>query len=267
MARLRVVSGPLAGQTIDVENEVVIGREDTDLTIDDVELSRRHAVVRRHASRLQVEDLGSTNGTYVDGIRIEEPTILGGGAEIQLGTTKLVVEGVLPAGAGAEGETPQARASQATRASIEIPPEMQKQPAAAGAAAAATGGAAAAAPPTAVAPPKRSEPLAPFNPPEKRQPQRGLASRSWLPVALSYGSVIVTAIALVLYFALRSARGVWSAVRGRADRSLCRTARAAAARTARAAAAVTRGRADAAGRTKLPAGSEIRLATSATRSR
>jgi len=196
MARLRVVSGPLAGQTIDVETEVVIGREDTDLTIDDVELSRRHAVVRRHASRLQVEDLGSTNGTYVDGTRIEEPTILGGGAEIQLGITKLVVEGVLPAGReGAEPETPESRASQATRASIEIPPEMQKQPAAASASAPA--------PPTAVSPPKRAEALAPFNPPEKRSPQRGLASRSWVPVALSYGTVIVTAIALVLYFALR----------------------------------------------------------------
>lgn len=201
MARLRVVSGPLAGQTIDVETEVVIGREDTDLTIDDVELSRRHAVVRRHASRLQVEDLGSTNGTYVDGTRIEEPTILGGGAEIQIGITKLVVEGVLPAGS-TESETPESRASQATQASISIPPEMQKQPAGAGATAT-TAGAAAPAPPTAVSPPKRSEPLAPFNPPEKRSPQRGLASRSWVPVALSYGTVIVTAIALVLYFALR----------------------------------------------------------------
>ncbi|MGZ4182191.1 MAG: FHA domain-containing protein [Solirubrobacteraceae bacterium] len=193
------MSGPLAGQTIDVDTEVVIGREDTDLTIDDVELSRRHAVVRRHASRLQVEDLGSTNGTYVDGTRIEEPTILGGGAEIQLGTTKLVVEGVLPAGREtAEPETPASRASQPTRASIEIPPEMQKQPVGAATAAAGTS-----APPTAVSQPKPAQPLAPFNPPEKRTPQRGLASRSWLPVVLSYGSVILTAIALVLYFALR----------------------------------------------------------------
>lgn len=204
MARLRVVSGPLAGQTIDIETEVVIGREDTDLTIDDVELSRRHAVVRRHASRLQVEDLGSTNGTYVDGTRIEEPTILGGGAEIQLGITKLVVEGVLPAGReGADREAPVSRASEPTRASIEIPPEMRRQTAGVGAAAAATGGAGVAAPPTVVSQPKRAEPLAPFKPPEKRRPQRGLASRSWVPVALSYGSVILTAIALVLYFALR----------------------------------------------------------------
>src|ERR1700760_3241130 len=197
MARLRAVSGPLAGQTFDVENEVVIGREDTDLTIDDVELSRRHAVVRPHASRLQVEDLGSTNGTYVDGTRIEEPTILGGGAEIQIGTTKLVVEGVLPAGReGAAADTAASRASEPTRASIEIPPEMRKQPAA-GAAASAP------APPTAVSPPKPAQPLAPFTPPEKRSPQRGLANRSWVPVVLSYGTVIVTAIALVLYFALR----------------------------------------------------------------
>jgi pSer/pThr/pTyr-binding forkhead associated (FHA) protein len=197
MARLRAVSGPLAGQTFDVENEVVIGREDTDLTIDDVELSRRHAVVRRHASRLQVEDLGSTNGTFVDGTRIEEPTILGGGAEIRIGTTKLVVEGVLPAGReGADPEAPVSRASEPTRASIEIPPEMRKQPAGAAAASAP-------APPTAVSPPKPAQPLPPFTPPEKRSPQRGLASRSWLPVVLSYGSVILTAIALVLYFALR----------------------------------------------------------------
>ena len=191
------MSGPLAGQTIDVETEIVIGREDTDLTIDDVELSRRHAVVRRHASRLQVEDLGSTNGTYVDGTRIEEPTILGGGAEIQLGTTKLVVEGVLPAGREDAGpETPVSRASEPTRASIEIPPEMRKQPAAAATASAP-------APPIAVSPPRPAQALAPFAPPEKRSPQRGLASRSWVPVVLSYGTVILTAIGLVLYFALR----------------------------------------------------------------
>src|ERR1700744_3859340 len=96
MARLRVVSGPNAGLTVDVEDEeLVIGREDTDLALDDNEMSRRHAIVRRHANRLQVEDLGSTNGTFVDGTRIEEPT-LRGGAEIKVGTTVIVVEGVLP---------------------------------------------------------------------------------------------------------------------------------------------------------------------------
>jgi hypothetical protein len=41
--------------------------------------------------------------------------------------------------------------------------------------------------------------VAPFHPPHVNR-QRGLASRSWLPVALSFGTVIVVAIALVIYF-------------------------------------------------------------------
>ena len=196
MARLRVKSGPLAGQTIDVENEVVIGREDGDLTIDDQDVSRRHAVIRPNEGRLEVEDLGSTNGTFVDGNRIEEPTMLGGGAEIQLGATVIVVEGVLPAGReGAVGAA--AGATQTTRQRT-IPPEFQRRAEQPAAAAATT----ASAPPSPAAPPKPSQPLAPFHPPEHGR-QRGLASRSWVPVALSYGSVILTAIALVLYFALR----------------------------------------------------------------
>ena len=81
---------------MDVDEEIVIGRVDTDLAIDDDEMSSRHAVVRRHANRLQVEAFGSTNGTFVDGARIADQTLLGGGAEIKVGTTVLIVEGVLP---------------------------------------------------------------------------------------------------------------------------------------------------------------------------
>ncbi|HEY1511294.1 MAG TPA: FHA domain-containing protein [Solirubrobacteraceae bacterium] len=188
------MSGPLAGQTIDVENDIVIGREGTDLTIDDQDLSRRHAVVRPSEGRLQVEDLGSTNGTFVDGNRIEEPTLLGGGAEIQLGTTVIVVEGVLPTRESSGDQ-------QATRQRA-IPPEFQKRKAEEAAAAAAAPAPAPPARPTAASPPRPAEPLAPFHPPQHGR-QRGLASRSWVPVALSYGSVILVAIALVLYFALR----------------------------------------------------------------
>jgi ABC transport system ATP-binding/permease protein len=187
MARLRVVSGPAAGQTVDIEEEVVIGREDSDLDIDDLELSRRHAVVRRHANRLQVEDLGSTNGTFVDGNRIAEPTLLGGGAEIKIGTTVLVVEGVLPVGSSESGrELGDMR--NVTRVSQSV-----GSPQAA---------AAASAPPSSTpvtAQPQPTQPIAPFHPPTQRR-QKGLASRSWLPVALSFGTVVIVAIALVIYF-------------------------------------------------------------------
>ena len=196
MARLRVVSGPAAGRTVDVDEEVVIGREDTDLEIDDVELSLRHAVVRRFANRLQVEDLGSTNGTFVDGNRIAEPTLLGGGAEIKIGTTVLVVEGVLPVGSSESGrELGDAR--NVTRVSQAVGGDT------------AVGSPQAAAPAESPAPPSAlpvtgppaqpSQPIAPFHPPSQQR-QKGLASRSWLPVVLSFGTVIIVAIALVIYF-------------------------------------------------------------------
>lgn len=192
MARLRIVSGPNAGKTVDVEEEVVIGREDTDLAIDDPELSRRHAVVRRFANRLQVEDLGSTNGTYVNGARIAEPTLLGGGAQIKLGTTVLAVEGVLPVvendviGGTARNVT---RVSPAisTSASVAAPQAAATQ---AAVAVPSSGAALGAAP---------AQPVGEFRPPQHRR-QHGLASRSWVPVVLSFGTVILVAIALVIYF-------------------------------------------------------------------
>jgi hypothetical protein len=188
MARLRIVSGPLEGQTVDLEGELFIGREDADLETGDLEMSRRHAVVRRVANRLQVEDLGSSNGTFVDGARIEEPTMCGGGAEIRVGTTVLVVEGVLPV--SSPNDRGKVADPKATRIS-EVPTEMTATTASEPAAAAV---AAPAGPP--------SVPLREFRPPERRR-QRGLASRSWVPVALSFGTVILTAIALVVYFAAR----------------------------------------------------------------
>jgi hypothetical protein len=44
-----------------------------------------------------------------------------------------------------------------------------------------------------------TQPLAPFHPPSQQR-QKGLASRSWVPAVLSFGTVIVVAIALVIYF-------------------------------------------------------------------
>ena len=212
MARLRVVSGPAAGRTVDIEGEIVIGREDTDFEIDDPELSRRHAVVRRFNNRLQVEDLGSTNGTFVDGTRIAEPTLLGGGAQIKIGTTVLAVEGVLPVSEagldGARGVTrvsptiattpsaaaPQAAAAAESNAAAAPAGSPAAAPAPAGSPATATLATAPVAPP-----PAPTQPLGEFRPPQHRR-QRGLASRSWLPVALSFGTVVIVAIALVIYF-------------------------------------------------------------------
>ena len=85
-------SGPGAGQSLEVENEVVIGRENADLTISDPEISRRHALVRPIPSGIEVEDLGSMNGTYVNGERIGEVVELTLGGTVRVGNSDIQVE-------------------------------------------------------------------------------------------------------------------------------------------------------------------------------
>ena len=64
--------GPLAGRRVPVTAELLIGRADADLTIDDPLVSRRHALVRpAPGGGDEIEDLGSTNGTWVNGERID----------------------------------------------------------------------------------------------------------------------------------------------------------------------------------------------------
>src|SRR3712207_4581986 len=92
MATLVIISGPLEGERIEVGEELTIGREQADLALEDAEISRRHARVRAVPGGLEIEDLGSRNGTRVDGRRIDAPTQLGDGATVKLGQTTLRVE-------------------------------------------------------------------------------------------------------------------------------------------------------------------------------
>src|SRR3954453_5629569 len=91
MATLVITSGQLEGRRIEVSGELVIGRENVDVEIDDAELSRRHLAVRPTQGGLEVEDLGSRNGTRVDGTRIDGPTRVKGGAVLSMGMTPLRV--------------------------------------------------------------------------------------------------------------------------------------------------------------------------------
>jgi hypothetical protein len=65
-----VKTGPEAGRRVELDLEVAIGRQDGDLVVEDPEVSRRHAVLRRSGGSVVVEDLDSTNGTFVNGERI-----------------------------------------------------------------------------------------------------------------------------------------------------------------------------------------------------
>ena len=78
---------------LEVEAELLLGRAAGETRgLRDPKLSRRHAVVRRSADgTLTIEDLGSTNGTFVNGERLSEPRSLTAGDLVQIGDTTLEV--------------------------------------------------------------------------------------------------------------------------------------------------------------------------------
>ena len=86
-----VRQGPKRGSRIALDSdEVLIGRHpNSDIFLDDVTVSRRHATVRRVGAGYHVEDAGSLNGTYVNQTRVET-VALGDGDEVQIGKFKLV---------------------------------------------------------------------------------------------------------------------------------------------------------------------------------
>jgi len=87
-----VTSGPDAGRRVELDLEVAIGRQDADLVVEDPEVSRRHAVLRRSDGSVVVEDLDSTNGTFVNGERIHSPIAVGPGDQVRVGRTTLEIE-------------------------------------------------------------------------------------------------------------------------------------------------------------------------------
>lgn len=70
---------------------VVIGRECDGLLIDDPLMSRRHLEVKVEAGAVVVTDLGSTNGTTIDGRPVSGPERVGGGAVVGFGSSTLEV--------------------------------------------------------------------------------------------------------------------------------------------------------------------------------
>src|SRR6266498_1226264 len=150
-------NGPLAGRRLEVGSGLVLGREQADVVIDDPGVSRRHAVIRPVEDGLEIEDLNSLNGTWVNGRRIAGATRLAPGDRVMLGDSFFEVE------------------PQGTRASPTV------------------------ATPTS---PQAAEPLSAFAPPAMPR-RRRVASRRLTPTVLSFGAVIVTAIALLIYFAGR----------------------------------------------------------------
>lgn len=95
--RLVMRSGPNVGQEFLLEsNEIIIGRDtQSDVVVNDTEVSRRHSRLFLQGRGYVLEDLGSTNGTFVNGQRLMGPHLLIPGEYISLGgQTGFVFEAV-----------------------------------------------------------------------------------------------------------------------------------------------------------------------------
>jgi hypothetical protein len=86
MAMLLMVEGPWPGKRIFVEQPaLLLGRDDEcDVVIAERQVSRHHARIRLEGERYVLEDLGSKNGTFVNGQELHDPHPLKDGDEIQI---------------------------------------------------------------------------------------------------------------------------------------------------------------------------------------
>jgi pSer/pThr/pTyr-binding forkhead associated (FHA) protein len=182
--------GALEGQRFELDDGRTIGREGADITLDDDQVSRRHARVSVAGATITIEDLGSTNGTFVNGAKIEAPTTLAPGDTVRIGATTFALE--------AEAEPEPAMLEPAVtvaREAAPAPPAPEPAPAPAAPAAApapvlATG--------TVGAP---REPFGAYLAPESSHHGGGIQSRQRLPILVTYAIVLAVAVALVIYFA------------------------------------------------------------------
>jgi predicted component of type VI protein secretion system len=231
MPTLIVQDGPLAGRTIDVTAAFVVGRASAGLTIEDPALSRNHARFDPVDGGLEVVDLGSSNGTWVNGLRVKAATQLRTGDVVTLGKTSIgvrlereqgtqVLESpaipgatqvvpMPPAVAGTPAFTAPSPSERDTTGREEGPPQPSVRPASAVPAAPAVSippptpppaGQAAALTPSAPAA-STLQPLGAFQPPASPS-RRGVPTRQLMPTILTFAVVIVAGIALILYFLL-----------------------------------------------------------------
>jgi pSer/pThr/pTyr-binding forkhead associated (FHA) protein len=162
MPALIAKDGPLVGERIELDDELVVGRENQGLTIEDPEVSRRHAVFRvLDGGRVELEDFGSLNGTFVNGRKLAGRATLEHGDLVKIGTSTFELEAAL----------------------VRAAPTVVT-------------------PAPAVAAP--TQPFGAFAAADVAGHRRGkVASRQLVPELISILAVVATAIALVLYFALR----------------------------------------------------------------
>jgi len=97
VATIHIIQGPDKGRSFDLDtDETHVGRETDDLQLADPTVSRDHARLLPRGKLWSIEDLGSANGTYVNGVRLRRSQRLRQGDQIRVGNSLLVFGGSGP---------------------------------------------------------------------------------------------------------------------------------------------------------------------------
>jgi pSer/pThr/pTyr-binding forkhead associated (FHA) protein len=92
-AKIRVISGRSGPESYAIDGPVLLGRApECDIRLDDVAASARHARISKRGRHWLVEDLDSSNGTFVDGVRVNGSRRVNPGQQIKIGRTELTIE-------------------------------------------------------------------------------------------------------------------------------------------------------------------------------
>jgi predicted component of type VI protein secretion system len=137
--KITMSAGPTPGKTYELtETEITVGRDiNAGIVINVPEVSRRHARFRRDPGGYLLEDLGSTNGTFVNGQRLSAPTLLRSGDTIQFGEAvtlmyagdELDLDATVVSGAGQTGRPDSQAATMIAHDPVTPPPAPAFEPA------------------------------------------------------------------------------------------------------------------------------------------
>ncbi|HRQ24074.1 MAG TPA: FHA domain-containing protein [Anaerolineales bacterium] len=167
-------SGPTPGVTFPLEgDQLTIGRDSSNgVSINDPEVSRKHSRLSFQGGKYVLEDLGSTNGTFVNGQRLAGPVVLKSGDVISLGEQIVLMYDAVSMDPGATVAV--------SRRAVQAPPPVQQPQSSA---------------PAYAPPPSQSAPAASYSPAPSSTPLTG--KKNMVPILIGASVLVFVCICVV----------------------------------------------------------------------